>query len=105
LCLYRIAQEGLHNAAKHSGASQIMVALSDDKRVVRMRITDSGKGFDVTKASGGLGLPSMRARLRMLGGELLVHSTPGLGTALTAQVPVRAHNVQFHGELADSRSA
>ncbi len=105
LCLYRIAQEGLHNAAKHSGARQIMVLLSDDKRVVRMRIVDSGKGFDVTKASGGLGLPSMRARLRMLGGELLLHSAPGNGTALIAQVPLKALNVPVHGAFADTRSA
>ena len=83
----------------------IIVALSDDKRAVRLRISDSGKGFDVTKASGGLGLPSMRARLRMLGGDLLVHSTPGSGTALTAQVPVHAFDVSVPGDLPDTRSA
>jgi signal transduction histidine kinase len=105
LCMYRIAQEGLHNAAKHSGAGQIVVALSDDKHDVRMRITDNGKGFDVTKAFGGLGLPSMRARLRMLGGELLVRSAPGRGTELIARVPVHALTVPVHGELADARSA
>ena len=91
LCLYRIAQEALRNATKHSGASRVIVALAGDKHAVRMQVIDSGKGFDVMKASGGLGLPSMRARLRMLGGQLLVQSTPGHGTTLTALVPFMPH--------------
>jgi len=88
LCFYRVAQEALHNTAKHSGASEVLVTLSDHKALLRMRITDAGKGFNPADAAGGLGLASMRERLQMVGGQLLVNSRPGGGTELTAQVPV-----------------
>jgi signal transduction histidine kinase len=86
LCLYRIAQEGLHNAAKHSGAGRIDVELTDNNALLRMKITDGGKGFDPGRASKGLGLASMRERVRMIGGELDIVSAPGRGTTLVAQV-------------------
>ena len=86
LCLYRIAQEGLHNAAKHSGAGRIDVELTDNNALLRMKITDGGKGFDPGRASQGLGLASMRERARMIGGELAIVSAPGRGTTLVAQV-------------------
>jgi signal transduction histidine kinase len=88
LCFYRVAQEALHNAAKHSGASRVVVAVSTSGSLLRMLITDNGKGFSQTQASHGLGLASMRERLRMVGGELRVRSKPGQGTQLTAQAPV-----------------
>jgi signal transduction histidine kinase len=86
LCLYRVAQEALNNAAKHSGASRIVVALSTANAKLKMRITDSGKGFDTSKAPDGLGLASMYERLHLVDGELLVSSKPGGGTELIAQV-------------------
>jgi signal transduction histidine kinase len=86
LCLYRIAQEALHNAAKHSGAGRIDVELNDNNALLRMKITDGGKGFDPGRASKGLGLASMRERARMIGGELAIMSAPGRGTTLVAQV-------------------
>jgi len=86
LCLYRIAQEGLHNAAKHSGAGRIDVELTDNNALLRMKITDGGKGFDPGRVSQGLGLASMRERARMIGGELAIVSAPGRGTTLVAQV-------------------
>ena len=88
LCFYRVAQEALHNAAKHSGASRIVVAVSSNGTLLRMLITDNGKGFRQAEPSQGLGLASMGERLRMVGGELRVHSKPGQGTQLTAQAPV-----------------
>jgi signal transduction histidine kinase len=90
LCLYRVAQEGLNNTAKHSGASQVVIGLFSDDGLLQMRISDDGKGFNPTKPSPGLGLASMRERLRMLGGELVVSSKPGSGTELAAVVPVKA---------------
>jgi len=54
--------------------------------VVRMRITDSGIGFDPGAQSGGLGLVSMRERLRIVGGELSIHAKPGEGTVVTATI-------------------
>jgi len=86
LCLYRVLQEALHNAAKHSGAGRIDVELTDNNALLRMKITDGGKGFDPVRASKGLGLASMRERVRMIGGELAIVSAPGRGTTLVAQV-------------------
>jgi signal transduction histidine kinase len=86
LCFYRVAQEALNNAVKHSGASRIIVALSTANSKLKMRITDSGKGFDTSRAPEGLGLASMYERLRLVDGELQVSSKPGAGTELLAQV-------------------
>jgi signal transduction histidine kinase len=86
LCLYRVAQEALSNAAKYSGASRAVVTLSNGNAKLRMRIADSGRGFDTSKPSKGLGLASMFERLRLVNGELVVSSKPGGGTELTAQV-------------------
>jgi signal transduction histidine kinase len=89
LCFYRVAQEALHNAAKHSGASQVVVAVSGKKALLKMRITDNGHGFDQAETSLGLGLASMRERLQMIGGNLEVVSRPGGGTRLTAEAPLQ----------------
>jgi len=86
LCFYRIAQEAINNAAKHSGAARVDVALSFGNDKLQMRISDSGKGFDLGKLSVGLGLESMRERMRLINGEFLVSSKPGCGTELIAQV-------------------
>jgi signal transduction histidine kinase len=87
LCFYRVAQEALHNAAKHSGASQVVVAVSGTNALLKMRITDNGHGFDQAETSLGLGLASMRERLQMIGGNLKVISQIGGGTRLTAEAP------------------
>lgn len=86
LCLYRVAQEALSNAAKYSGTSHAMVTLSNGNGRVRMRITDTGKGFDTSRPSKGMGLASMCERLRLVNGDLVVVSKPGAGTEVTAQV-------------------
>ena len=77
LCLYRIAQEALRNVIKHSGARHARVELSGSPDAVSLRIADDGSGFDPGSADGkeGLGLVSMRERLRLVGGES--RSTPG----------------------------
>jgi len=86
LCFYRVAQEAINNAMKYSGAGQVVVAVSTKNGKLTMRITDSGKGFDPSKAREGLGLESMRERMHLVNGELLVQSRPGGGTELIAQV-------------------
>ena len=86
LCFYRVAQEAMNNAAKHSGASRVVLALSTWNGRLKMRITDSGKGFDPLTVSVGLGLESMRERMHLVNGELLVSSNLGGGTELVAQV-------------------
>lgn len=90
LCLFRVLQEALQNAAKHSGAKQIEVKLGEDSGEIRLIVSDSGKGFDI-KAPGrsrGLGLTSMQERVRLIGGTILIESKPACGTTIHVRVPV-----------------
>jgi signal transduction histidine kinase len=74
--VYRVAQEALHNALRHSGAGRIRVLLA----AKGLEVSDDGDGFDVSYAGPGLGLASMRERAAAAGGTLLVTSAPGSGT-------------------------
>lgn len=87
-CLFRISQEGLNNIVKHSTAKKAWVELAERQGIVRLRIRDSGIGFDPTQASRGIGLASMRERLRIVGGAFAIASRPGEGTEITAEVTV-----------------
>jgi signal transduction histidine kinase len=91
LCLFRIVQEGLNNVVKHSGAREAQVALRAKGEVIQLTIADFGHGFDErsAKVRSGLGLASMRERLRLIHGEFDVHSEPGQGTTIIARVPIR----------------
>ncbi len=87
--LYRIVQEALHNTVKHARASQVELRLNQADGVVTVEVRDNGKGFDTsTSFPGHLGLHSMRERVKSLGGELTIESSPGQGTCIRAQVPV-----------------
>jgi len=90
LCFYRVAQEALNNVLRHSEAEQVFVTLSVSNGIAQLSIKDTGIGFDTSTFSQGIGLLSMRERLRMMGGEFELESTPGKGTQVTArlQVPV-----------------
>ena len=89
LCLFRIVQEGLQNALKHSGAHQVFVYLSGGTGMLSLRILDDGLGFDVDLAFGkGLGLLSMHERLEAIGGSLEISSKAGVGTELKVTVPL-----------------
>jgi signal transduction histidine kinase len=92
LCLYRVAQEALHNIAKHSGAGRVTIRLVEDNGSLRMAISDDGRGFSqaVISQQLGLGLASMRERLSIVGGNFQIESKPGRGTILSAQVPLAA---------------
>ena len=87
-----MVQEGLNNIVRHSGAREAQVTLRARAGVLVLSVVDSGRGFDEAAASiqGGLGLASMRERLRLIDGELTVRSQPGHGTRLTARVPISA---------------
>jgi signal transduction histidine kinase len=89
LCLFRIVQEALHNAVKHSGANSAEVELSRAGERLVLSISDSGIGFDVDLGEDkmGFGLSSMHQRLRPLGGNLTIKSTPGTGTRVRVEVP------------------
>ena len=87
LCLFRVAQEALGNAVKHSDAGHIWVDLTGGPSSVALTITDDGKGFDVNgPPNAGLGLISMRERVESVGGVLQIHATPASGTRLSVTV-------------------
>lgn len=93
LCLYRIVQEALNNVVKHSGGDRVTVSLIGDKFLTRLKIRDNGVGFDTSSTKTGLGLASMRERLRIVRGELSVDSVRGNGTEITAEVPLSENAV------------
>jgi PAS domain S-box-containing protein len=90
LCLYRILQEALQNALKHSGARHLRVELVGNAGEVRLTVSDEGVGFDRrrTDRRQGLGLISMRERMRLVHGEFAVESEPGRGTTIRCRVPL-----------------
>jgi PAS domain S-box-containing protein len=89
LCLYRIAQEALHNVVRHSQARQSEVRLTGDAGSLVLQISDPGVGFDVkSNPREGLGLASMRERVAFLKGELAIHTFPGGGTRIGVRVPL-----------------
>jgi PAS domain S-box-containing protein len=90
LCVFRIAQEALRNCIKHSHARHAQVVLSRTTGAVRLSVSDDGCGFDMTseKRESGLGLISMRERLRLVGGEIQIKSRPHCGTRIEVSVPL-----------------
>ncbi len=90
VCLFRVLQEALHNAVKHSGARHFEVKLYCTPDGIGVRVSDHGVGFDVASAgiSPGLGLTSMRERLRLVQGSLEVQSSLNAGTTIDACVPI-----------------
>jgi PAS domain S-box-containing protein len=91
LCLFRVLQEALHNSVRHSQVRQFDVYLRGSKDGVDLTVRDEGVGFDVDAANRGvgLGLTSMKERLKLVGGELLIESKPARGTTVLARAPVR----------------
>jgi len=90
LCLYRIIQESLSNALRHSGSDRARVTIwVQDGRVATV-VEDEGRGFRTAQATtdgAGLGLVGMQERAVMLGGRVLVDSTPGEGTRVRIELP------------------
>jgi len=88
LAFFRIGQECLMNAAKHSGAPRCKVSLSYAHERIMLRVVDNGRGFKPrkTKLQTGLGIQSMRERLRSIGGTLRIRSRVGYGTTIVAAV-------------------
>lgn len=91
LCLYRTAQEALHNVARHARARRVRVAIDHEGRALALSVVDDGRGFDMAKARrrGGLGLVSLEERARLVGGRVTIASQPHHGTAVRIVVPVQ----------------
>jgi signal transduction histidine kinase len=92
LCVFRIAQESLHNVVKHSGASEADVVLRKTARGVRLSVSDNGGGFDVDEAKKKkrLGLISIGERLRLVNGKVSIRSQPFHGTQIDVFVPLQS---------------
>ena len=89
LCLFRVVQEALQNAVKHSRARTVSMHLIGEPTALTLTIVDDGIGFDVDAAWGiGLGLVSIRERLDAIGGTFEIRSGPGAGTSLEVRAPL-----------------
>lgn len=92
LCLYRVAQESLHNIWKHAEANRLRVMLRASNEEIELIVEDFGKGFDIeaTKGRGGLGLISMQERVRLVGGSFAITTRAGDRTRVQVRIPLRS---------------
>ncbi|NIQ93479.1 MAG: sensor histidine kinase, partial [Desulfuromonadales bacterium] len=91
--IYRVTQEALHNVVRHADATNVTVRLVASHPVIRLRIQDDGKGFNVDEHfnrqdNDRFGLISMAERAELLQGNLSVDSSPGNGTRITLELPL-----------------
>lgn len=82
LVIYRVAQEALSNAARHSGAAGIEVTLRRSGQGAELEVADDGRGFAFEQSERGLGIAGMRERALLVGGELTIESRPDHGTTV-----------------------
>lgn len=93
LYIFRVIQEALNNAAKHSDATEIKVAIQTTRDLLKLEIADNGKGFEAGCINTGLGLPNLKERVSLLKGCISIISSPGNGTVIRASIPV--NKVQY----------
>jgi signal transduction histidine kinase len=91
VCVYRLVQEALNNAARHSGAKHANVSTTQNADKIHVEVSDDGKGF-LAERVRGMGILGMEERVRRLGGTFSIQSTPGKGTTVTAELPL--HHVE-----------
>ena len=87
-CIYRLVQEALNNATKHSDASAVTITVDQWPQLLAVSITDNGKGFNM-RTTRGMGLAGMEERVRHLKGTLSIQSAPGEGTRIAVELPVK----------------
>jgi two-component system sensor histidine kinase UhpB len=88
LVVYRVAQEALSNATRHSGAAHVTASLRrSDEEGVELEVADDGGGFAFDESEGGLGIAGMRERALLIGAKLTIESRPGRGTTVRLFVP------------------
>ena len=86
-CIFRVVQEAVRNAARHSGAQLIRIYLRQEASAIRASVQDDGRGFDPAQERG-LGMIGMQERVVHLGGRLQVDSEPGRGTIVSFELPM-----------------
>jgi PAS domain S-box-containing protein len=109
--LYGVALEALTNVRKHAGTTQVHVTLTQFGMKICLRVRDGGCGFDgaiplreVSVPGEQVGLCSMRERIALLDGEFMVHSQPGLGTSVVAEIPLPAATPAQHWQTPSLQS-
>ncbi len=105
--LFRVAQEGITNVARHSNASDVVVTLQFRDEAISLEIEDDGQGFDVAGVTQdgikGLGLLGMKERTELLGGTFQMNSAPGRGATLAARIPLSGGGHDGQGAFAAGR--
>jgi PAS domain S-box-containing protein len=103
ICLFRVLQEAVQNAAKHSGSRHLQVSLRNGSKEIELTVNDSGIGFELEKAfqKQGLGLTSMRERLKLVDGELSIESQLRKGTTIHARVPLSPKTIAAARNMPD----
>jgi len=86
-CVFRVSQEALRNAVRHSGARNVWISVAEKDGLLQLSVEDDGRGFDPA-AEGGLGLLGMQERVRSLSGKMFVNSQPGRGTSVKFELPI-----------------
>ena len=108
LCLYRVLQEALQNVVKHSVSRHAHVSLNGQINTINLTVKDSGAGFDPHEAmrGPGLGLTSMKERLKVVGGQLSIHSQRGTARRFTrSRLSVSQRSLQMEScDAADARA-
>ena len=97
-CVYRVVQEAMHNAEKHSGASKVQVSVRQLPQWLLVEIEDNGCGFQVNSKgmpsnTRGLGIVGMRERATITGGTLVIDTAPAHGTRIALRIPVGGHRL------------
>jgi signal transduction histidine kinase len=93
VCLFRVAQEALRNIVRHAGAQSARLSLAQKDGGLQLLVTDDGAGFEPRIGHGaGLGIASMRERVREVGGKFSIRSEPGAGTTVQAWAPLTVRN-------------
>ena len=91
VCVYRLVQEALSNAVRHSGARNAKVNVRQSSKSIIVRVSDDGRGFN-SQRTRGLGLLGMEERVKRLAGTFTVDSKPDRGVSLTAELPFPSNN-------------
>ena len=92
LTIYRIIQEQISNIIKHSEAKNAIIQLSILPHIIRLVVSDDGKGVDEHKKSGGIGLQNMKNRVEYYDGNISLNSSPGRGCSLEVSIPIKEGN-------------